>query len=60
MSDDYREILELPDLPDDADYKRVAICGDWVGILYIGKEGFCKVRYEGKVYRNRVSTRSAG
>lgn len=56
--DNYKAILDLPDLPKGADYKRVSLCERWDGIVYIGDQGFCRVRYEGVVYRNRVKTRS--
>ena len=57
---DTLDIFNLPDLPPlkDDDYKRVIPEGEWNGITWIGDFGFIKVRYEGKVYRNRVKTRS--
>ena len=55
---DTLDIFNLPDLPPGADYKRVIPEGEWNGITWIGDDGFIKVRYEGKVYRNRVKTRS--
>ena len=55
---DTLDIFNLPDLIQGADYKRVIPEGEWNGITWIGDDGFIKVRYEGKIYRNRVKTRS--
>lgn len=61
-SHDYTQILSLPDLPDDADYRKVSLCDPWsdLSTAWIGPNGFCRVKYEGREYKNRVRTRSAG
>ena len=55
---DTLEIFDLPDLPKGADYHRVTPEGEWNGITWIGDDGFIKVRYDGRIYRNRVKTRT--
>ena len=59
---DYTQILELDDLPNDADYRRVVLCEPWsdLSVAWIGGNGFCRVRYEGVEYKNRVRMRSQG
>ena len=56
----HRDILDLEDLPDNADYRRVVLCDPWsdLSVAWIGGNGFCRVRYEGLEYKNRVRNRS--
>ncbi len=58
----YRDILDLPDLPEGINYREVSLAEPWNDLseAWIGSDAFCRVRYRGKMYKNRVYRRRPG
>ena len=61
MADDLHdksEILDLPDTPSMTreEQRRVILVDPWsdLSTAYIGEQGYCRVQYDGKIYRGRV------